>query len=109
MCNLKLLALALVFSLILVPLTTHGSATRVKPSNYAPGEVIVKLKAEAPELRSIETGDRLLAIARLAGDREGLSERSAEPLAWGITNPRVSQIISQRGLDRTFVLKDRKS
>ena len=102
------LTIALILSFALVCPGVHVSATKASAhaSNYAAGEVIVKLKAGAPELQSVDSDSRLMMIARLGGDKAGaLSSRSAETLVRFATNPRVSEMISGRGLDRVFVLK----
>lgn len=107
MRRVRFLTVALISLLVVVAPHMHGSATtNGRPLNYAPGEVIVKLKAGSPQLQTADPGDRLMAIARLAGERgsEG-SSRAAEQLARSNSNDRVSQIISQRGLDRVFVIK----
>jgi subtilisin family serine protease len=76
------------------------------PANYAPGEVIVKLKAGAPQLQPADQHERLMAIAGLAFDKaDASSERGAEQLVRISAGNRVGQIIFQRGLDRVFVLK----
>jgi len=76
-----------------------------RPANWAPGEVIVKLKQGAPQLQNAREDERLMTIARLAGEQGESSGRSAEELVRSGSNERISQIISGRGLDRVFVLK----
>lgn len=99
------LILALIFPLLTVAPHIRVSARTARP-NYAPGEIIVKLKAGAPTLQSDSQGERLITIARLAGEQPGeSSDRRAEQLVGPTSNQRVSQIISERGLDRVFVLK----
>jgi subtilisin family serine protease len=103
-----LLTFALILSFVFVCPAVHVSATKngVHPSNYAPGEVIVKLKQGAPELGLTSKDERLMTIARLGGDGGGAgATRSAEPLVKFGANRQVSEIISGRGLDRIFVLK----
>lgn len=107
MRRVRFLTVALILPLVVVAPHMHGSATKARRSlNYAPGEVIVKLKAGAPQLQTADPGDRLMMIARLAGERgsEGPG-RAAEQLAKSTSNDRVSRIISQRGLDRVFVIR----
>jgi subtilisin family serine protease len=101
------LVIALILPLAIVAPQTRVSATKVKTrTNYAPGEVIVKLKAGTPELQIADHDERLMRIARLAGEQgSAVSDRAAEPLARSTANERVSQIISDRGLDRVFVVK----
>ena len=105
-------ALFLTFALILLFVIssprTHVTAMRShkNPSNYAPGEVIVKLKAGASQLQAGDRSERLMRIARLAGDQaDASSQNPAEQLVGVTSNKRVGEIISQRGLDRVFVLK----
>lgn len=102
------LTIALILAFALVCPGVHVSATKAHAhaSNYAAGEVIVKLKAGAPELQSTDSDSRLMMIARLGGNKAGaLSSRSAKTLVTFATNRRVSEMISGRGLDRVFVLK----
>jgi len=104
----RFLTFAMILPLVFVAPRTHVSATRSheNPSNYVPGELIVKLKAEAPQLQPVDQHERLMTIASLAGDQGGASgQRWAEQLVGSTANKRVGQIISQRGLDRVFVLK----
>src|SRR5215813_6080658 len=72
-------------------------------TNYAPGEVIVKLKPGASQLQTEGRDQRLMAIARLASDHA--DSNPAEPLVQGEPSQRVNQIFVERGLDRVFVLK----
>ncbi|MEK6324581.1 MAG: S8 family serine peptidase [Acidobacteriota bacterium] len=68
--------------------------------------MIIKLKAGAPELQTADQTERLMRIARLGRvPGSAVSDRAPEPLARNTSNERVSEIISQRGLDRVFVLK----
>jgi subtilisin family serine protease len=104
----RFLTFALILPLVFVAPRTHLSATRShkNPSNYAPGEVIVKLKAGASQLQPVDKHERLMAIAGLAGEQaDASSQRQAEPLVGSTANNRIGQIIFQRGLDRVFVLK----
>jgi len=88
---------------IAVPATRVSATKSHRTSNYAPDEVIVKLKAGAPQLRLAGQYERLMTIARLAGERDAQS--LAEQLVGSTSNQRVGQIITERGLDRVFVLK----
>jgi len=72
-------------------------------TNYAPGEVIVKLKPGASQLQTEGRDQRLMAIARLASDHA--DSNPAEALVQGEPSQRVNQIFVERGLDRVFVLK----
>lgn len=112
MYKARILTIALILLLVLVCPGIHISRrvsatnTRGHASNYAPGEVIVKLKTGARELLSVDRDERLMTIARLPGDKGGAaSSRSAETLVRGASNQRISEIISGRGLDRVFVLR----
>jgi subtilisin family serine protease len=112
MHKVRFLTIAVILLLVLVCPGVHvfkrasATTTGKHPSNYAPGEVIIKLKPGAPELQLIDRNERLMTIARLAGDKGGAaSSRSAETLVRGASNHRVSEIISGRGLDRVFVLR----
>ena len=69
MRNFRFLALVVILPLVIAAPPMRVSATRSasRPSNYAPGEVIVKLKAAAPQLRSDGKDEKLMTIARLAG------------------------------------------
>jgi subtilisin family serine protease len=98
------LTVALILPLLIAVPAAHVSATKThRTSNYAPDEVIVKLKAGAPQLRVSARDERLMSIARLAGDTEPSSP--AEPLVGDTPNQRIGQIITDRGLDRVYVLK----
>jgi subtilisin family serine protease len=99
-----IIALILTFIFVCPGVQVSTTNTHAQPSNYAPGEVIVKLRQGAPELQEIDSGERLMRIARL-GTESTSSTRSAEALVSFATNRRVGEIISDRGLDRVFVLK----
>ncbi|HJZ67802.1 MAG TPA: S8 family serine peptidase, partial [Blastocatellia bacterium] len=106
MTRLRALTLALI-ALVLVGPGKKASATKpVDHSSYAAGEVIVKLKRGAPQFDIADVDKRLMTIAQLAGEqsRETI-EPSAEPLVRTKASPRTSEIISDRGLDRVFVIK----
>ena len=104
MRTLHFLALFAVLLLIIVAPASNVSAKRSNvPLNYAAGEVLVKLKAGASQLRTEGREERLMAISRLAGDRDELNP--AEALVQGEPSQRVNQIFVERGLDRVFVLK----
>jgi len=101
------LTVSLILTFMLVFPGSHVSATKTRArGNYAPGEVIVKLKRGAPELQLGDREERLMTIARMSGDKGApLAGRSAETLVRFGANQRASEIISGRGLDRVFVLK----
>lgn len=108
----RFLTIALILPLVLVcsgirgSRTVSASKTGKQASNYAPGEVIVKLRPGASQLQLADQDERLMKIARLAGDKGGAaSTRSAETLVRAAAMQRVTEIISGRGLDRVFVLK----
>jgi subtilisin family serine protease len=104
MLNARFLACALILPFVLAVPSKRVSATKTnRPSNYAPDEVIVKLKTGAPQLLVAGQDERLMTISRLAGEQNG--DSPAEQLVASISNQRVGQIISERGLDRVFVLK----
>lgn len=103
----RFLTIALILTFVVASSGVRVSATkpRIRPANYAPGEVIVKLKPGASQLQPADRDERLMSIARLPGNAGGDSGRSAEMLVGTVSNHRVSQIISERGLDRVFVLR----
>ena len=103
MLKARFLTCLLILPLVVAVPATRVSATKSRPSRYAPDEVIVKLKAGAPQLRVSAQDERLMTIARMAGKQDGASR--AEQLVSRTTNQRISQIITERGLDRVFVLK----
>jgi len=104
MFKARFLTCALVLPLVIAVPATRVSATKShRPTNYAPDEVIVKLKAGAPQLRSAAQDEKLMTIAQLAGEQDLVSP--AEQLVGSTSNRRVGQIITERGLDRVFVLK----
>ena len=104
MHKLRFLTLAIILPLVVAAPLTHVSATKTHDSStYAPGEVIVKLKAGAPQLQTAGQDERLMTIARLAGDQT--AESRAEQLVRNTSSERIRQIVNERGLDRVFVLK----
>jgi subtilisin family serine protease len=104
MFKARFLTCALILPLLMAVPAMRVSATKTRgASNYAPDEVIVKLKAGAPQLRVAGRDDRLMTISRLAGEQDG--KLPAEQLVGSTSNQRIGQIITDRGLDRVFVLK----
>jgi subtilisin family serine protease len=95
----RFLTLAIILPLIAMPLS-RVSAKRARPSNYAAGEVIVKLKPGTPQLETRDS-DRLMLIAQVGGD----TVRGAEPIVSRTTDGPIAKAISNNGLDRVFVLK----
>lgn len=106
MIRLRAVTLALIALLLIAP-GKKASATKAGGrASYAPGEVIVKLKPGAPQLEIADLNARLTTVARLAGEQsQETVERSAEPLVRTAAGPRMSDIVSGRGLDRVFVIK----
>jgi subtilisin family serine protease len=105
MRKLQLLTLALIFCFIAVAPMTRVSAVKQKRNNtaYAPGEIIVKLRQGAPELQLATSPERETAIALMTKSES--RARAVEPFVQVRANKRLEQIISERGLDRTFLLK----
>ena len=99
------LTLVLVFAMAAPRLQVSATKGHRHSSNYAPGEVRVKLKGEAPQLRATNDNERLMSIANMAGGSDPAGARSAERLVNPASNERLSRIISERGLDRIYVLK----
>ena len=72
---------------------------------YAPGQIIVKLMADAPELQYGDPLERETAVAQMTiASARSTGPRRAEPVLSGVGHGRMRQIISERGLDRVFVL-----
>ncbi|HET9529127.1 MAG TPA: S8 family serine peptidase [Blastocatellia bacterium] len=106
----RIQTLFLALALTLLTLLPMSQASALKPARraqgYAPGEIIIKLKAGVAQSQTGGGQDHLMAYARSLGEREfGLKTRSIEPIAGRTANERVSEIISARGLDRIFLLK----
>lgn len=101
------LTVSLIITFVLVTPHVRVSATKIhQPKNFAAGEVVVKLKPGAPALQVADWSERLARISRLGSEDAGvISDRTAEPFARSTSNKRVSAIITDRGLDRVFVLK----
>ena len=108
MRRVLLLTLTLISLLVFSATRARVSAVRShkNPSNYAAGEVIVKLKSSAAQPETADTAERLSKVASLAGDQADLSSQNpAAQLVGATANKRVAEIISRLGLDRIFVLK----
>ena len=106
----KLQGLTLVLMICLLAALPQASRTAVNPaqtkSYRAPGEIIVKLKEPALDLAAGNYDEQLMLVARSVGEAgRGVQLSAVESLAPPTTNRAVSEIISRRGLDRTFVLK----
>jgi subtilisin family serine protease len=105
----KLSILALVFLLCLTALAPRARvAAKRSPHDataYAPGQIIVKFVADAPELQYGEPLERQTAIARMTiASARQIGERRVEPVMAAANHGRMNQIIRERGLDRVFVL-----
>jgi len=104
MVKARFLTIAVLLPLLIAVPAARVSATKSnRTSHYAPGEVIVKLKAGAPQLRLSAREERLMSVARLTGDPDPVSP--AEQLVGETPIQRIGQIIADRGLDRVYVLK----
>ena len=105
MRKLQILILALIFCFIAVAPLTRVSAVKRSRKNtaYAPGEIIVKLKEGAQQLQFATSSERETAIALMTKSEP--RARAVEPIVQVKTNKRLEQLISERGLDRTFLLK----
>ncbi|HJQ27148.1 MAG TPA: S8 family serine peptidase [Blastocatellia bacterium] len=105
----KLSIVALVFLLCLVTFAPRhrvaANRSQRDPQSYAPGQIIVKFMADAPELQYSDPVERQAAIAQMtiASARPG-GERRVEPMIASAGQGHMRQIISERGLDRIFVL-----
>jgi subtilisin family serine protease len=108
MHRFQILTIALLLCLSAVaPRSLVGARKhRIDPRACAPGEVIVKLKQDAPALSTPDRGERITRIQTIASEyHQSAIDRATEPLFSGTTTARVAEIISGRGLDRVFVLK----
>src|SRR6185436_7890736 len=95
-----LTTLALIVSNIAIgPGTTLRARASGSELAYAPGEVIVKLKRGAADLRHVT------ATLGSADSNLALKDADEEPLARLGGAGRLDEIIARHGLDRTFVLK----
>jgi subtilisin family serine protease len=108
MRKLQTLTLALIFCFITVAPIARVSAVKHKRNDktYAPGEIIVKLRQDAPELQFADSFERETAIGLMTSERSSQSRaRAVEPIIGIKANRRIEKLISERGLDRTFLLK----
>ena len=105
----KLSILALVFLLCLTALAPRARVAAKRSSHdsaaYAPGQIIVKFMADAPELQYGDPLERETAVAQMtiASARQS-GPRRVEPVMAAANHGRMNQIIRERGLDRVFVL-----
>lgn len=108
MRKIQLLILTLSLCLPSITFLVPASAKKLRadPSTYAPGQVVVKLKEEARHFALPDGGEHMMMMARSLGQQVGpMRERGVEPLARPARNRRLNEILSRRGLDRTFVLR----
>src|ERR1044071_7030615 len=98
MRKLQILALTLIFYFVATWPQARVSAVKLKrdPATYAPGEIIVKLTAGAPELNAEDLDGRAISIASVVGHKAGRDEGMRPQAA----SKRIDEIISRRGLDR---------
>jgi subtilisin family serine protease len=107
----KVQAAALALLLVVMTLAPERgtSAARIRRDarGRAPGEIIVKLKKSSPALELAAKSEHSMALARLASkDDRVASARAVEPVARRAAGDRkIDDLISERGLDRVFVLK----
>lgn len=107
MRKFQILALTLIFCVVAALPQARVSATRRQrdASAYAPGEIIVKLKANAREMSARDLDERAISIARVIGKNDdGPVDRAVGPRTQAASE-RVEEVISRRGLDRIFVVK----
>jgi subtilisin family serine protease len=105
----KLSILTLGLLLCLAALAPRGRVTAARSQHdskpYVAGQIIVKLMADAPELQYADPLERETAIAQMTiASARPTSQRRVEPVIAGASRGRMSRIISERGLDRVFVL-----
>jgi len=105
----KISILALVFLLCLTAIAPRHRVTATRsqrdPHSYAAGQIIVKFMADAPELQYGDPLERQAAIAQMQiASARPVDERRVEPMVAAAGSTRMRQIISERGLDRIFVL-----
>jgi subtilisin family serine protease len=104
----SVLALVCLLCLTVILPRTHVAAKRSPhdPSTYAPGQIIVKLAADAPELQYRDPLEREMAVSQMSLNSARQTEPSrAAPVIANAGRGRMSEIISERGLDRVFVLE----
>lgn len=107
MRKLSILTLALLLCLATVAPRAQVTAKRSQPDpkTYVPGQIIVKLWGDAPELQYADPLERETAIAQMTPlSAASTAGRRAEPLLAAANHGRMDQVIRDRGLDRVFVL-----
>lgn len=107
MRKLQIVTLILIFCFVAASPQARVSAIKRyrDPSAYAPGEIVIKLKKNAPALSAADFSERATSIAPIIGKTDEPGERTLQPLARTAAVERVEEIISRRGLDHVFVLK----
>jgi thermitase len=103
----SILTVVLLLCLTAIAPRSRVTATRSQRDSkaYAPGQIIVKLMADAPELQYGDPLERETAVAQMTiASARPTNQRRVEPLMSTTSHGRMSQIISERGLDRVFVL-----
>ncbi|HKV40901.1 MAG TPA: S8 family serine peptidase [Blastocatellia bacterium] len=117
----KFLILTTAFALLLVALTpltraTEAARTLRKPNGaaqpagagsfFVPGEIIVKLKAQVAPSRSTQPVESMEKVAELVRISSGQEQPvPVEPLIRKRLSGRIAAIATQRGIDRTYVMK----
>lgn len=104
----QILALALTTILILASASTllPAARTSTQKAEYAPGEIIIKLRDGASDLKRPDYHDQMMVAARSITERSArFSTDSIESIAPPVSNHTISEIAQKRGLDRTFVLR----
>ncbi len=75
-------------------------------TDYAPGEIIIRLKPRAHDRLSAEGAEQYLTAARRIARATGARDAGgAEPLISGEQAAPVRSLVEKHGLDRSFVLK----
>lgn len=107
MRKLSILTLGLLLCLSAIAPRGRVTAARSQPGSkpYAAGQIIVKLMADAPELQYGDPIERETAVAQMTiASARPTDQRRVEPVIASPSRGRMSRIISERGLDRVFVL-----
>src|SRR5262249_21114398 len=89
----------------LAPRAHVSTRSRAASKPYAQGQVIVKLLADAPALQFEDSLEREFAVAQIhVTAAQPTGKRGVEELAPVMTQARMRRIVSERGLDRVFIL-----
>ncbi len=115
--QLLIITLAICLPSLTMQIPVSASKHKRNPSAYAPGEVIVKLKQGIDSFTLADKERHNRALARSIGETNGrLRDEDIVPMAVRPNQDanrdanrdanldRIDEIISRRGLDRTFVL-----